>query len=97
MQGLGEYIELPETEMYGEFFDVPQPEELVFASWFEGGEVFRSGLCYHRGNGRVFYFRPGHETFPIYKDPQVQRVIVNAVRWAAPAGGPRPTFGNVRP
>jgi trehalose utilization protein len=83
-KGLGEYFELPHVEMYGEFFDVPQPDNLIFVSWFQGGEVFRSGLCYHRGCGKVFYFRPGHETFPIFKDPNVQRVIKNAVRWAAP-------------
>jgi trehalose utilization protein len=82
--GLGEYVELPHTEMYGELFDVPQPDNLVFISWFQGGEVFRSGLCYHRGCGKVFYFRPGHESFPIFKDLQVQRIIINAVRWAAP-------------
>jgi trehalose utilization protein len=85
-RGVGQYIELPHTEMYGEFFDVPQPDELVFVSWFQGGEVFRSGVCYYRGAGKVFYFRPGHETFPIFKNPQIQRVIINAVRWAAPAG-----------
>jgi trehalose utilization protein len=97
VQGLGEYIELPQTEMYGEYFDVPQPDELVFVSWFEGGEVFRSGLCYHRGRGKVFYFRPGHETYPIFQNPEVQRVIVNAVRWAAPCDGPAPFFGNAKP
>jgi trehalose utilization protein len=96
--GLGEYIELPHTEMYGEFFDVPQPDELIFISWFEGGEVFRSGLCYHRGCGKVFYFRPGHETFPIFKQPDVQRVIINAVRWAAPvASGAKPHVTNPEP
>ncbi len=96
-EGLGEYIELPSTEMYGEYFDVPPPDELVFVSWFEGGEVFRSGLCYHRGRGKVFYFRPGHETFPIYRNPEIQRVIVNAVRWARPCGGPGANYGNVEP
>ncbi|MFO8006498.1 MAG: ThuA domain-containing protein [Candidatus Brocadiia bacterium] len=96
-RGLGECIELPHTEMYGELFDVPPPDELVFVSWFEGGEIFRSGLCYHRGCGKVFYFRPGHETFPIYKNPEIQQVIINAVRWAAPSGGPEPQFGNVEP
>jgi trehalose utilization protein len=96
-RGLGEYIELPKTETYGEFFDVPEPDELVFVSWFQGGEVFRSGLCYHRGAGKVFYFRPGHETYPIYGNPEVQRVIANAVRWAAPSGGPKPAFGNRQP
>ena len=83
-EGLGEYFELPHTEMYGERFDIPQPDELVFVSWFEGGEVFRSGCCWRRGHGKVFYFRPGHETFPIFKDANVLKVITNAVRWAKP-------------
>ena len=85
--GLGEFFELPHTEMYGEFFDIPQPDELVFVSWFEGGEVFRSGCTWTRGKGKVFYFRPGHETFGIYHDPNVRRVLANAVRWAAPGAG----------
>ena len=92
--GLGEYFELPHEEMYGEFFDVPAPDALVFVSWFQGGEVFRSGLCYSRGRGRIFYFRPGHETYPTYYDRQVQQVIANAARWVAPAGGPVVTFGH---
>ncbi len=83
-EGIGEYIELPNTEMYGERFDIPTPDKLIFISWFEGGEVFRSGCCWERGHGRVFYFRPGHETYPIYHNVQVQRVITNAVRWAKP-------------
>jgi trehalose utilization protein len=69
--------------MYGEPFDVPEPDELVFLSWFEGGEVFRSGCCYRRGRGRIFYFSPGHETFPIYRQREIVRVIANGVRWAA--------------
>ncbi len=95
--GLGETIELDREEMYGERFDIPAPDELVFVSWFTGGEVFRSGCCYRRGAGRVFYFRPGHETYPTYHHPDVQRVIANAVRWAAPVGGPKPVFGNAKP
>ncbi len=96
-KGLPEFIEIPHTEMYGERFDIPQPDELVFISWFQGGEVFRSGCCFHRGNGKIFYFRPGHETLPIYYQSEVQQVIVNAVRWAAPSGGPSVTFGNYQP
>ena len=92
--GLGEYFELEREEMYGEFFDIPAPDELVFVSWFQGGEVFRSGCCYSRGRGRIFYFRPGHETYPTYHDANVQRVIANAVRWLAPSGGPVVTFGH---
>ena len=83
--GIDECIELDEAEMYGERFDIPQPETLVFNSWFEGGEVFRSGCTYRRGSGRVFYFRPGHETYPIYHDEAIQRVLANAVEWAAPS------------
>jgi len=83
-QGLGEYFEIPHEEMYGEPFDIPSPDRLVFVSWFQGGEVFRSGCCFHRGNGRIFYFRPGHETYPTYHQKEVLQVITNAVRWAAP-------------
>ena len=72
-EGLRQYFELPHTEMYGERFDIPQPDKLVFISWFEGGEVFRSGCCCDRGHGRIFYFRPGHETFPIYYEPKSRR------------------------
>lgn len=82
--GIGEYIELEHTEMYGERFDIPEPQQLIFISWFQGGEVFRSGCTWERGNGRIFYFRPGHETYPIYHNAQVQRVLLNAARWAAP-------------
>ncbi len=86
--GLPAYFELQHCEMYGELFDIPQPDELVFISWFEGGNVFRSGCCFHRGNGRIFYFRPGHETFPIFTEPVIQQVLANAVRWAMPQEGP---------
>ncbi len=82
--GLETSFVIPETEMYGEPFAVPEPDQLVFVSWFEGGEVFRSGCCYQRGNGRIFYFRPGHETYPVYHEPVVLDVIDNAVRWAIP-------------
>jgi len=84
VEGLGPYFEVPHTEMYGEFFDIPQPDELVFISWYPGGEVFRSGCAYYRGRGKVFYFSPGHETFPIYYQPEIRQVLANAVRWAAP-------------
>ena len=95
-EGLGEYIEL-EEEMYGEPFDVPPPEKLVFVSWSGGGEVFRSGCCYSRGRGRIFYFRPGHETNASYHNPDVRRVIRNAVRWAAPTPGQAPVYGHTEP
>lgn len=86
-QGVGEYLEIPQVEMYGEHFDIPAPDNIVFISWFPGGEVFRSGCCFHRGGGKIFYFAPGHETYPIYRQPEVLRVITNAVRWAAPVAG----------
>lgn len=81
-KGLPEYFELENEEMYGEPFTVPEPLETVFVSWFQGGEVFRSGLTYRRGAGNIFYFRPGHETYPTYHDATVGRVIRNAVNWA---------------
>lgn len=97
VQGIGEYIELPQEEMYGEHFDIPAPDELIFTSWFQGGEVFRSGCCWTRGKGRIFYFRPGHETFPTYHHADVQRVIANAVDWAAPLETATPVYGNAQP
>lgn len=83
-RGLGDYFEIPNEEMYGEPFGIPAPDELIFISWFTGGEVFRSGATWQRGNGRVFYFQPGHETYPTYHQKEIQQVITNAVRWAAP-------------
>jgi len=82
--GLGECIEIGPEEMYGERFDIPAPETLVFVSWFSGGEVFRSGCCYARGRGRVFYFGPGDQEYPVYHQAEIRRVIANAVRWACP-------------
>ncbi len=91
-QGVGPFITNENSEMYGEPFLVPEPLETVFVSWFQGGEVFRSGLTYQRGAGRIFYFGSGHETYPIYHDPAVQTVLRNAVRWAA---NPAPAWTDV--
>ncbi len=85
-EGIDRFIELEQSEMYGEPFGIPTPDEQVFISWFEGGEVFRGGSCWTRGSGRIFYFSPGHEVYPIYHHPAIQRVIYNAVRWARPRG-----------
>ncbi len=95
--GLPEYIELDQEEMYGEFFDIPDPDELVLVSWFEGGEVFRSGVTYSRGQGKIFYFRPGHETYPTYYREHIVRIIANAVKWAASERGSAPFYGNAKP
>ena len=83
-EGIGECFELPHVEMYGERFDIPTPDKVVFISWYEGGEVFRSGVTFERGHGRIFYFSPGHETFPIFYDENIRKVLANAARWAAP-------------
>jgi len=96
-EGIGEYIEIEHEEMYGEHFDVPAPDELILISWFEGGEVFRSGMTYTRGKGKIFYFRPGHETYPTYYHKDVLRVISNAVKWAKPSATANPTYGNYKP
>src|SRR3954447_24478403 len=84
-QGVPHPIVLDAQEMYGEHFDIPQPDELVFISSFTGGEVFRGGCCFTRGAGRIFYFSPGDQEYPVYHHPDIQRVIANAVTWAAPA------------
>ena len=85
-RGLDAYFELPEEEMYGEPFGIPAPDELVFMSWFQGGEVMRSGATWKRGNGKIFYFRPGHESYPTYHNDNVKTVLKNAVRWLKPEG-----------
>ena len=97
MEGLGEYIELEQEEMYGEFFDIPTPEELLMISWFSGGEVFRSACTYTRGKGKIFYFRPGHETYPTYHNEDIKKVIQNGVRWAKPVQNFERKFGNHQP
>ena len=91
--GLDEQFEIPRTETYGEPYDVPEPDRTVLISWFEGGEVFRSGVCYRRGRGRIFAFRPGHEEYPIFHQEEVRRVIDNAVAWAAPTQGASVRYG----
>jgi trehalose utilization protein len=89
--GVPHPIAIDAQEMYGEHFDIPAPDELVFVSSFAGGEVFRSGCCFTRGAGRIFYFSPGDQDYPVYHHPDIQRVLANAVLWAAPrARGPAP-------
>lgn len=83
-QGIGRYFMVDNDETYGEPFCIPEPDEVIFIGSYEGGEVFRSGCTFHRELGRIFYFQPGHETFPVYFNKDVQTVIRNAVRWAAP-------------
>jgi len=80
--GLPAHFELESEEMYGEFFDIPKPDDIIFLGWFKGGEVFRSGCTFNRGYGKIFYFQPGHEEFPTYKNINIQKVITNAVKWA---------------
>lgn len=94
VDGIDEYIDLPHEETYGEHFNIPAPDELVFIGWFTGGEVFRSGVTFKRGRGKIFYFQPGHETYPIYYQPQILKVIDNAVKWAAPITLPKISYGN---
>lgn len=83
-EGVPERFEIPREEMYGEYFDIPKPDDVVFTGWFSCKEVFRSGCTFHRGYGRIFYFQPGHEEYPVYYIPEVQRVIGNAVHWCRP-------------
>ena len=96
VEGVAETIELVE-EMYGEHFDVPTPDELILVGWFEGGNVFRSGMTYRRGNGKIFYFQPGHETYPTYHNKEIQKIIKNGVKWCQPTSRPSPIYGNSSP
>ncbi|MER7013586.1 ThuA domain-containing protein [Saccharopolyspora sp. NPDC000359] len=84
--GVPNPVVIPEQETYGEFFDIPVPDELVFISSFSGGEVFRSGVTFHRGQGRIFYFSPGDERYPVYNQPEIKRIIANGIHWAARPG-----------
>ena len=96
LAGIDDHFILPHEEMYGEFFDVPEPMETLLISSFTGGEVFRSGMTWQRGAGKIFYLRPGHETYPTYKDPNILKILTNAVKWAAPVEGGKtaPGFPN---
>ena len=82
------YLEFEESQVAVEPFDIPEPDRTVLISWTEGGEVFRSGCCFQRGKGRIFFLGPGHETYPVYHRDDIQRLIVNAVDWATPTDGP---------
>jgi trehalose utilization protein len=97
--GVEQPIVIDAQEMYGEFFDIPTPDDLVFISSFTGGEVFRSGVTFTRGRGKIFYFSPGDQEYPVYFHPQVRRVLANGVRWAAPVAGARqaPEVSNPQP
>ncbi|MEN0085796.1 MAG: ThuA domain-containing protein [Leifsonia sp.] len=98
-EGVEQPIVIEAQEMYGEFFDIPTPDDLVFISSFTGGEVFRSGVTFTRGRGKIFYFSPGDQEYPVYFHPQVRRVLANGVRWAAPVSGARqaPEVSNPQP
>ena len=84
MKGIPEYFELDAEETYGERFDIPQPDELLMIGWFSGGEVFRSVCTFTRGLGRILYLQPGHETYPTFKNPYIQKLITNGIHWATP-------------
>ena len=84
-EGIPERFDIPKEEMYGEYFDIPKPDAVIFTGWFSCGEVFRSGCTFHSGYGKIFYFQPGHEEYPVYYIPEVQKIIKNAVHWCKPS------------
>ncbi len=96
VEGIGEYFEIAQEEMYGEHFDIPEPDQLILMGWFAGGNLFRSGCCYYRGQGKIFYFQPGHETYPIYYQSEVRRIIANAAKWAQSTEREIQTYGNFK-
>ena len=83
-RGIDRFFKLDHEETYGEPFTIPNPDKVLLIGNYSGGEVFRSGVLYERVNGKIFYFQPGHETFPTFKVPEVQTIIKNAVRFVAP-------------
>ena len=83
-EGLGEYVDVEQEEMYGEPFDIPTPDELIYLGWFQGGEVLRSGFVVKRGRGKMFYLNCGHETYPIYKNENIRKILVNASNYVKP-------------
>lgn len=93
--GLPGYIDIPHEEMYGEPFDIPAPDELVYLGWFEGGEALRAGCVFRRGRGKLFYFNPGHETYATYKIEEVRRLLQQACAYVAPAAGVLPELACV--
>lgn len=98
-EGVEQPLQIEAQEMYGEFFDIPTPDDLIFISSFTGGEVFRSGVTFRRGRGKIFYFSPGDQEYPVYFHPQIRRVLANGVRWVAPVPGERraPAVSNPAP
>lgn len=89
VDGLDEQsIEIPKSQIMAEPFEIPEPAQTIFMSWIEGGEVFRSGCCFQRGKGKIFFFGPGHETHPVYYQPEIQTILTNAVKWTKPVNGP---------
>lgn len=82
--GIPEHFEIESEEMYGEPFTIAQPDELIFGSWFRHGNIFRSGVTYYRGLGKIFYFQPGHEYCRSFYNENVRKIIKNAVEWCAP-------------
>lgn len=76
-------FEIAATEMYDEPFHVPEPDEVILEERWATGEWFRSGAIWKLGKGRVFYFRPGHETYPVFTQPVPLLILTNAVRWLA--------------
>ena len=92
--GIPEMIAIPEEEMYGEFFDIPKPDDVIFTGWFPNGYVFRSGVTFSRGHGKIFYFQPGHEEYPTYRIPEIQQIIKNGVRFCAPVKSSRTSLEN---
>ncbi len=82
-QGVPPVFEVSQTEMYDEPFHVPEPDAVIFQETFRDGGWFRGGMVWTLGKGKVFYFRPGHETYPVFKEEYPLRILENAARWLA--------------
>ena len=80
-QGIPSSFTIPETEMYDEPFHIPEPDEVIFEERWDAGEWFRSGALWQIGEGKVFYFRPGHELYKVFYEPLPLKIVENAVLW----------------
>jgi trehalose utilization protein len=85
-EGIPATFEVSQTEMYDEPFHVPEPDQVLFEERWDDGAWFRSGMVWELGHGKVFYYRPGHETYPVYKEAIPLKILVNAARWMAGQG-----------
>lgn len=96
-EGIPSGYVIPNEEPYCEYFDIPKPDDIVFLGGFGNGMCIRAGVTFTRGAGKIFFFQPGHDSFPVYNDKVIRRIILNAVNWAKPVAKPAPIAEETKP